>query len=133
MFVRRLFLMGPLALIGLASMRGVRNAHTQTPADPFALNGHAWSQYSAEARAAFLAGFVAGAAAHQVTGGRTDMDGDAAVAQAVRLKREDRLHFPYAVNVYQSHLDDWYFYRNRRDEPLLQVLVDMNAVSRGGR
>jgi hypothetical protein len=101
--------------------------------DPVAMNGHAWDSLSSEAREAWLAGFIAGAAAHQALGDRRDVSGARVAANALLLRNAGALQFPFAVNVYRSHLDDYYFYRNRRSETLLQVLVDMNARNRSGR
>lgn len=108
-----------------------RAAASGAAADPLTLDGHAWSRFSADAREAYLAGFIAGAAAHQVTSARRGLEGAAAAREAARLRQAGALDFPYATNVYRSHLDDWYFYRNRRQQTLLEVLVEMNEVSRG--
>jgi hypothetical protein len=124
-----------LLLLSLAplSMAVLRAEPPQGARDPIALDGHAWDSLSGQAREAYLAGFIAGAAAQQAVGGQQDVKGALAATTARRLRLAGALQFPYAVNVYRSHLDDYYFYRNRRGEPVLQVLVDMNARSRLGR
>ena len=96
-------------------------------ADPLALDGHYWTKLAPDAREAFLAGFVAGAAAHQANGGVPGARGARTAAEAARLKRTGALAFPYAGNVYRSHLDDYFFYTNRRAQTLVEVLVDANA------
>lgn len=101
--------------------------------DPIAMDGHAWDTLSSQARESYLSGFIAGAAAQQALSDRTDMNGARAASNALRLRNAGALQFPFGVNVYRSHLDDYYFYRNRRGEPVLQVLVDMNARNRSGR
>lgn len=118
-----------LAVGGMVGAGGA--AQPAAASDPLALDGHTWTRYSSEAREAFLAGFIAGAAAQQVTSAHRGIHGARAAAEAVKLKREGAFTFPYATNVYRSHLDDWYFYHNRRDQTLLEVLVEMNEVSRG--
>lgn len=95
-------------------------------ADPLALTGNDWQAMGPDVREAYLQGFVAGAATHQATAGKL-VEGKRAAAAAARLKRQDALAFPYGTNVYRSHLDDYYFYENRRVQPLIEVLVDLNS------
>ena len=106
---------------------------TRLPSHPIALNGHDWTAMEPAARGAYLAGFIAGAAAHQATGGAASVTGAAAAARASRLRTDAALAFPFASNVYRSHLDDYYFYTNRRRQTLLEVLVDVNGHLRERR
>lgn len=132
-----------LALVaGLALALGTRRAPADAPAaqlsDPLTLTGHDWSRLSPEERNAYLIGFIAGAAAQQAsptgtTPGTAPTSGRDVARRAVALKRSGSLTFPYRENVYRSHLDDYFFYQDRRTEALIQVLVDMHATARPGR
>lgn len=96
--------------------------------DPIGYSGTDWSRLTPDARDAYLIGFLAGAAAQQATNTRaaTPAPGKVIAARARALKSEGRLTFPYRENVYRAHIDDYFFYRNRRVEPLIKVIVDMN-------
>jgi hypothetical protein len=102
------------------------------PQTPVSLTGYDWARFGPDEREAYLAGFIAGAAAHQATGGRT-LSGVRAAAAAVRLKRTGALDFPFGSNVYRSHLDDYYHFRNRRSETLIQTIVELNSQLRSPR
>lgn len=118
------------AAVGLASAE----AGVQTPPDPIGLTGREWSRFSADERNAYLVGFLAGAAAQQASAARTPPGtGREIVARAALLKRQGRLTFPYRENVYRSHLDDYFFYQNRRSETLIQVLADLPTGAGHGR
>jgi hypothetical protein len=123
----------PLAFIALGaslalSLPGTRptGAAAQTRS-PVALTGNDWDKMSPDERQGYIAGFIAGAAAHQASGGKTTMPGARVAAEAARLKKAGSLHFKFGENVYRSHIDDYFFYQNRRVQPLIQVIVGVNS------
>ena len=126
-----------VATLGLILLVLGRVAPAATPAlpEPTALTGRDWDRLSPGARNAYLSGFLAGAAAQQAVAAtsRDSASGRAVVARAATLRRSGALTFPFRENVYRSHLDDYFFYENRRRETLIQVLVDMNAGGAHGR
>lgn len=100
------------------------------PRRPYALtlDGHRWAELGAQERLAFLNGFLSGAAAAQAVeaagGPMNPLD-----RQAARLAEPElggRLHFRFAPTVYLARLEDYYFYRNRRDRPVAAALIEIN-------
>jgi hypothetical protein len=115
-------------LLAAAAAPLARAGARQPPPSALALTGRDWVRLSPDAREAYLSGFLAGAAAQQASAGaKTRPAGPAVAARAVALQRADALAFPYRANVYRSHLDDYFFYENRRREPLIAVIVDLHA------
>src|SRR5689334_12015274 len=88
------------------------------------LTGEYWSRLTPGERQAYLSGFVAGAAAEQardeaVAAGRGD-DSAAVSSGAVAALRERRaLRFPFAPSVYSAQVDDFYWWSNHRDTPIV--------------
>jgi len=126
----------PLALVALGAglalgVLGFTRTAPATPVaqtrNPVALTGNDWDKMSPDERQGFIAGFIAGAAAHQASGGKTAVAGSRVATEAARLKKEGALHFKFGENVYRSHIDDYFFYRNRRVQPLIQVIVGVNS------
>ena len=93
-----------------------------------AVDGHRYAEWSAEAQVAFLQGFLSGAAAAQAVeaagGPRSELD--SLTAELADLGVARRLHFPFAPTVYQARLQDYYFYRDRRDRSVAAVLLELN-------
>lgn len=114
------------ALGGVLPVRRPAAAKAPLP-EPTALTGRDWARLSPEARNAYLSGFLAGAATQQAAAGRPRATGGQVAARAAALRRGGTLAFPFRENVYRSHLDDYFFYENRRGETLIQVLVEVNA------
>ncbi len=102
-------------------------------ADPILFTGNEWDQFTGEERDAFLQGFITGAAAHQASKEKGSAAGRAVAARAALLKRRGALTIPYRENVYRAHLDDWFFYKDRRTQTLIEVIVDASGGSRHGR
>jgi hypothetical protein len=123
-----------LVLAAAAVSPLTRAAAVQPPPGSLALTGREWVRLSPEARTAYLDGFLAGAAAQQAAAeAKARPAGPAVAARAAALQRADALTFPYRANVYRSHLDDYFFYKNRRREPLIAVIVDVHAGQSRGR
>jgi hypothetical protein len=123
----------PLALVALGAgltlgVPGlIRTAPAAQTRNPVALTGYDWDRMSPDERHGYIAGFIAGAAAHQASGGKTAIAGSRVATEAARLKKEGALHFKFGENVYRSHIDDYFFYQNRRVQTLIQVIVGVNS------
>ena len=98
--------------------------------DPILFTGNEWDQFAGAERDAFLQGFITGAAAHQASKEKGSASGRAVAARAALLKRRGALMIPYRENVYRAHLDDWFFYKDRRTQTLIEVIVDASGGSR---
>lgn len=81
------------------------------------LAGPEWRAMSAEARRAWLQGFLAGAATEQaIAAGATD---SLALRTGVEaLRRGGQLQFPYGPDVYGARLGDYYFYETHQPLPI---------------
>jgi hypothetical protein len=88
-------------------------------------NGTDWQQMSPDARVAYVEGFLAGAAVSQAAAGAHD---SAAVKVAIeKLKREDRLRFPFGANVYTSRINDFYWWKDHVPLPTWHAFLEVNA------
>jgi hypothetical protein len=117
------------ATLGGATL-GAAAARRAAP-HPILLTGHDWDRLSGDARDAYLQGFIAGAAAHQAAAAKGSAEGRAVARRAAALRERDALKYPYRENVYRSHLDDYFFYRDRRTQTLIEVLTDINGPRHG--
>lgn len=91
-------------------------------------DGRDWRAMPEQAKLAYVAGFLAGAATQQaVAVHRADpkVPVDAAVAQIVGSHTGT---FPFGVSVYKNDLDDYYFYRNNLPVKIYRALLDENAA-----
>lgn len=126
---RSLWVIASLAgLAGLAMAWGPDVAALSTE-HPIEWDGERWSAFSSEEKAAFLGGFLAGAAASQAyAGARVDsiFDPEALADRLARVRSERALHFPYGANLYYVRLHDYYFYVDRRDRPLYRAIAELN-------
>ncbi len=96
---------------------------------PLEWDGHRWAEeLSPEEKMAFLSGFVAGAAVSQVypDSASPDYDAEAIQRELQRLRAEGGLNFPYAPSLYHSRLHDYYFYVDRRDQPIYRALIELD-------
>ena len=122
--------LGAAAAVGAA---GAAAAARGTFAPPAALlTGEYWSGLTPAERQIYLSGFVAGAAAEQVRGeavaaGR-ERDSAAVSSGAVAALRERRaLHFPFAPSVYSAQVDDFYWWSNHRETPIVDAMIFFNG------
>ena len=94
----------------------------------FEVDGHRWVQLSPEEQMAFLRGFLGGVAAAQAAqaGGGRDGELERWTAELTDPELSRRLLFRFAPTVYQARLQDYYFYRDRRDQPVVVALMILN-------
>lgn len=127
---RRLLLLSATALVGAATAGFALGGR----AHPTALTGHDYVAYDAGQREAYLAGFVAGAAAQQHGERGANPSGKRVAAQVERAREAGTLVYLFAPNVYDASLSDYFFYQNRRGQTIIEAMVELNALKkRGGR
>lgn len=120
--------LGVAVAVGVSRLSGQERARdTSSPVHPLAVDGHRWAEMGSKERVAFLTGFLAGAAAGQAT----ELAGEAGepekvAAEMADLQMAQRLRFPFAASVYLARLEDYYFYRDRRDRPVAVALIEIN-------
>ncbi len=99
-----------------------------------AADGHAWAAMTEGEKLRYVEGFLAGQATRQAAERLGRAADPAALTRAVEeLRREGRLAYPFAPTVYKTRLEDFFFYRDRRDLPLHEALAAVNAQLDGGR
>lgn len=88
------------------------------------LDGQDWRRLSPEAKQAYLAGFLAGAAtAEAIDAGTADSAG---LRQSLDSLSRTGFRFPYSPSVYGARVDDFYWYENQRILPLWYALWEVN-------
>ncbi len=92
---------------------------------PAQLAGRDWQGFGPKEKEAYLAGFIAGAAA--VRGSSTAVSMDTTPSKAIDgMRAAKQLPFPYSVSVYASQIDDYYWWENHLDVPIVDVLARTN-------
>jgi hypothetical protein len=95
---------------------------SQEPRRWVALDGRDWTQFAPKEKQAYVAGFLAGAAAAGGSGGDTIV-----VRKAVdSLSRAGGLRFPFGHMVYATQLDEFYWWDNHVPVPLYLALWSIN-------
>lgn len=105
-------------------------ALSQEPRHPTMLTGADWTAFGSREKQAYLSGFIAGAAAEQMramASSGTTVDSAAVSSGAIaRVKTSKGLHFPYAPSVYSAQIDDFYWWTDHRDVPIVDVMISTN-------
>jgi hypothetical protein len=93
---------------------------------PTQLAGRDWQGFGPKEKDAYVAGFIAGsAAARGNTAATTSLD--TMPSKAIDVMRvAKQLPFPYSVSVYASQIDDYYWWENHLDVPIVDVLARTN-------
>lgn len=95
---------------------------------PTQLAGRDWHDFGPKEKDAYVAGFIAGAA---VRGTAAAVSVDTTPSKAIEAVRAAKqLPFPYSVSVYASQIDDYYWWENHLDVPLVDVMVRMDLQLR---
>ena len=123
---RRVVMLGTLGL-GIVLGSGANRAMSlQSPAQ---LAGRDWQTFGPKEKEAYLAGFIAGAAT--VQGGATAASADTTPSKAIEAMRAAKqLAFPYSVSVYASQIDDFYWWQNHLEIPIVDVMARTNLQLR---
>ena len=117
---------GGLALIGTLVLTGSSWSRVASAPDWLWLNGHDWRQMGSDARRAYVAGFLAGAALGQAATGARDT---AEVrARLDTLNRSGKLRFPFSTNVYGSRVSDFYWWKNHLPLPTWYAFLEVNTT-----
>jgi hypothetical protein len=116
---------GWLVLAGLL-LTGPESSPVEAEPDWLQMNGHDWRQMGSDARKAYVAGFLAGAALSQAASGARDT---AEVRTALEaLKRSGRLRFPFSSNVYGSRVNDYYWWKDHLPLPTWYAFLEVNTT-----
>jgi hypothetical protein len=90
------------------------------------LDGSRWQQMKPEARLAYVEGFLAGAAVGQAA--HRSRDTVALRAELEALGRSGGLLFPFGANVYESRVNDYYWWKNHLPLPTWYAFLEVNAT-----
>ena len=92
---------------------------------PAQLAGRDWQGFGPKEKEAYLAGFIAGAAT--VRGNSAAESTDTTPSKAINVMRAAKaLPYPYSVSVYASQIDDYYWWENHLDVPIVDVMARTN-------
>ena len=124
---RRVMMLGTLGLGIVLGSGPIPARSLQTPAQ---LAGRDWQKFGPKEKEAYLAGFIAGAAA--VHGGSAEAASmDTTPSKAIDVMRAAKeLPYPYSVSVYASQIDDFYWWQNHLDIPIVDVMARTNLQLR---
>jgi hypothetical protein len=117
--------------VAVGVVTGAAMARQQEP-HPTLLAGAYWSQLRSSEKQIYLTGFLAGAAAEQARGLALS-EGKAADSLAVsshaiaRLRAERALQFRFAPAVYSAQIDDFYWWQNHREIPIVDAIIRFNG------
>ena len=119
-------ILGTLGLVIVVGSGAISARSLQSPAQ---LAGRDWQRFGPKEKEAYLAGFIAGAATvHSNTGAENT---DTTPSKAIDVMRAAKqLPYPYSVSVYASQIDDFYWWENHLDVPIVDVMARTNLQLR---
>lgn len=120
--VRRAAVMGVAGAALLGAGVAVDARAAQEPRRAVMLDGRDWTQFAPQQKQAYVAGFLAGAAAAATS------NPDTAVIRATvdSLSQAGGLRFPLGHMVYATQLDEFYWWDNHIPIPLYLALSSIN-------
>ena len=122
----RLWALGTLGLGLLLGSGAARATPDQSPAQ---LAGRDWQGFGPKEKDAYVAGFIAGAATAR--GSTAEAGVDTTPSKTIDAMRAAKLlPFPYSVSVYASQIDDYYWWENHLNVPIVDVMARTNAQLR---
>ena len=125
---RRVMMLGTLGLGIVLGSGPIPARSLQAPAE---LAGRDWQKFGPKEKEAYLAGFKAGAATVRSSAGAGDTNTDTTPSRAIDVMRAAKeLPFPYSVSVYASQIDDFYWWQNHLDIPIVDVMARTNLQLR---
>ena len=123
--------------LGVAATAGAVGATAASARGTFAphaalLTGEYWSRLTPAERQIYLSGFLAGAAAEQARGeavaaGRADDSAAVSSGAVVALRERRALHFSFAPSVYSAQVDDFYWWSDHRQTPIVDAMIFFNG------
>jgi hypothetical protein len=93
------------------------------------VNGNDWRQREPKTRLAYIEGFLAGAALGQAA--HRARDTAAVRTELDALRRSGGLHFPFRAHVYESRVNDYYWWKNHLPLPTWYAFLEVNATFGG--
>jgi hypothetical protein len=96
-------------MVVIAGSLTAGSGHQNPGPDWLKLDGSRWQQMKPEARLAYVEGFLAGAAVGQAA--HRSRDTVALRAELEALGRSGGLLFPFGANVYESRVNDYYWWK----------------------
>jgi hypothetical protein len=118
-----------LGTLGLGIVLGSGPIPARSLQSPAELAGRDWQKFGPKEKEAYLAGFIAGAATVRSSAGAAGMDTTPSRAIDV-MRAAKELPFPYSVSVYASQIDDFYWWQNHLDVPIVDVMARTNLQLR---
>jgi hypothetical protein len=120
------------AAAGAGLVTAARGAAPHPAPHAALLTGEYWQRLTPAERQVYLSGFLAGAAAEQARSraAAAGSEGDSAAVSSgavAALRAERALHFPFAPAVYSAQVDDFYWWANHRDTPIVDAMIFFNA------
>lgn len=110
-----------LGTLGLGLLLAGAAAPVTRKQAPTQLAGRDWQKFGPREKDAYVAGFIAGAAAR---GNAAAVSMDTTPSKAIdAMRAAKQLPFPYSVSVYASQIDDYYWWENHLDIPIVDVMV----------
>jgi len=105
-------------------------AQSSAPPAPL-LTGEYWAGLTPAERQVYLSGFVAGAAAEQAravanAAGRESDSAAVSSGAVADLRARHLLQYPFAPSVYSAQVDDFYWWSNHRDTPIVDAMIFFN-------
>lgn len=111
--------------LGLGILLGSGAMPVKQEQSPTQLAGRDWQGFGPREKEAYLAGFIAGAAT--IRGNAPTGITDTTPSKAIDVMRgAKQLPFPYSVSVYASQIDDYYWWENHLDVPIVDVMARTN-------
>jgi hypothetical protein len=117
-------LLGIAGLAAVAILAGGRSSRAAQDPHWLGISGEEWRQWSPEARRAYLAGFLAGGAVGEaLNAGPAD---SAAMVGRLDSLRRAGFRFPYAPQVYEARIQDFFWWEDHRPAPIWYALWEVN-------
>jgi hypothetical protein len=90
------------------------------------VNGDDWQKMEPKTRLAYIDGFLAGAALGQAA--HRARDAAAVRTELDALRRSGGLRFPFGANVYESRVNDYYWWKNHLPLPTWYAFLEVNGT-----
>jgi hypothetical protein len=101
-------------------------AAAEAPRSFLGYDGHRWKALGENEKLALLTGFLIGGALADGLGAAPPSSEAPAPETLEALRRQGRLRFSFARNVYKARLEDFYFYEDRLSVPFYRALLLIN-------
>lgn len=118
-----------LGTMGLGLLLGSGATRATREQESTQLAGRDWQKFGPKEKDAYVAGFIAGAAA--VRGSTAEASVDTTPSRTIDAMRAAKLlPFPYSVSVYASQIDDYYWWENHLSVPIVDAMARTNVQLR---